>query len=299
MRLGSSDEGNDPASSTTRQAYDLLADGFGPGFNGPLILVAQTGGPAGAAALKTLENQLPHVADVTTVAPLASAHGTEVIQVIPGTSPEAKATSDLIATLRNDAIPAAEHGTTLRVYVGGITAIYDDFATVLAGKLPLFILVIIGLGFLLLVVAFRSLLIPVTAAVMNLLAAAASFGVVIAFFQWGWGTDALGLGKAGPIEAFLPVMMLAILFGLSMDYQVFLVSRMHEEWVHSRRQPPGVRHRAGRDRAGHHRRRDDHDLRLPRLRLRRPAGHRRVRHRAGRRGRARRVHPAHRAGPRG
>jgi RND superfamily putative drug exporter len=241
IRLGSSDAGNDPASSTSRQAYDLLADGFGPGFNGPLILVAQTSGPAGAAALKTLENQLPHVADVTKVTPLALAHGTEVIQVIPGTSPEAKATSGLIATLRNDTIPAAEHGTTLRVYIGGITATYADFATVVAGKMPWFILAIIGLSFLLLVLAFRSLLIPATAALMNLLAGAASFGVLTAFFQWGWGTGAFGLGKAGPIEAFLPVLTLAILFGLSMDYQVFLVSRMNEEWAHSRDSRRAVR----------------------------------------------------------
>ena len=241
VRLGSSDAGNDPASSTSRQAYDLLADGFGPGFNGPLILVAQTGGPADVAALKTLENQLPHVADVTKVTPLASAHGIEVIQVIPGTSPEAKATSDLIATLRNDTIPAAEHGTTLRVYIGGITATYADFATVVAGKMPWFLLAIIGLSFLLLVVAFRSLLIPATAALMNLLAGAATFGVLTAFFQWGWGTGAFGLGKAGPIEAFLPVVTLAILFGLSMDYQVFLVSRMNEEWAHSRDSRRAVR----------------------------------------------------------
>jgi RND superfamily putative drug exporter len=233
VRLGSSDEGNDPASSTTRQAYDLLADGFGPGSSGPLILVAQTGGPADAAALKTLENQLPHVADVTKVMPLASAHGVEAIQVIPGTSPEAKATSDLIATLHHDTIPAAEHGTTLRVYIGGITATYADFATVVAGKMPWFILAIIGLSFLLLVAAFRSLLIPATAALMNLLAGAATFGVLTAFFEWGWGTGAFGLGKAGPLEAFLPVVTLAILFGLSMDYQVFLVSRMNEEWAHS------------------------------------------------------------------
>ena len=114
------------------------------------------------------------------------------------------------------------------------TAIFDDFATVITAKLPLFIAVVVGLGFLLLLVAFRSLLVPATAAVMNLLAAGASFGVVVALFQWGWGSEGLGLGRPGPVEAFLPVLMLAILFGLSMDYQVFLVSRMHEEWVHSR-----------------------------------------------------------------
>mgnify|MGYP001791573306 FL=1 len=114
-----------------------------------------------------------------------------------------------------------------------MTAIFDDFAEVLTSKLLLFIGVIVLLGFMLLMLAFRSLLVPATAAVMNLLAAGASFGVVTAVFQWGWGTDLLGLGKAGPVEAFLPVIMLSILFGLSMDYQVFLVSRMHEEWVHT------------------------------------------------------------------
>ena len=241
LRLGSSDQGNDPSSTTTRQAYDLLADGFGPGFNGPLLLVAQTRSPADVAALRTLEAGLPKVADVTSVRQIAATTGTEVIQVTPGTSPETKATSDLISTLRNDTIPAAERGTTLRVYIGGVTATFADFATVVDAKLPWFILTIVGLSFLLLVVAFRSLLIPGTAAVMNLLAAAASFGVLTAFFQWGWGTGAFGLGKAGPVEAFLPVVTLAILFGLSMDYQVFLVSRMNEEWVHGHRNSDAVR----------------------------------------------------------
>jgi putative drug exporter of the RND superfamily len=241
LRLGSSDQGNDPSSTTTRQAYDLLADGFGPGFNGPLLLVAQTSSPADVAALRTLQAGLPTVADVTSVRQIAATAGTEVIQVTPGTSPEAKATSDLISALRNDTIPAAERGTTLRVYIGGVTATFADFATVVDAKLPWFILTIVGLSFLLLVAAFRSLLIPGTAAVMNLLAAAASFGVLTAFFQWGWGTDAFGLGQAGPVEAFLPVVTLAILFGLSMDYQVFLVSRMNEEWVHGHRNSDAVR----------------------------------------------------------
>jgi len=241
LRLGSSDQGNDPSSTTTRQAYDLLAEGFGPGFSGPLLLVAQTSSPADTAALRTLQDRLPDVADVTSVRSLAAARGTEVIQVTPATSPEAQATSDLITTLRDHVIPAAEQGTTLRVYVGGVTATFADFATVVTGKLPWFILVIVGLSFLLLVVAFRSLLIPATAAVMNLLAAAASFGVLVAFFQWGWGSDALGLGKAGPVEAFLPPVTLAILFGLSMDYQVFLVSRINEEWVYGRDSRQAVR----------------------------------------------------------
>jgi putative drug exporter of the RND superfamily len=241
LRLGSSDQGNDPSSSTTRQAYDLLAEGFGPGFNGPLLLVAQASSAQDVAALATLDERLPQVADVASVATLAMVHGTEVIQVTPSTSPEAKATSTLITTLRNQAIPAAEHGTTLKVYVGGVTATFADFAAVVGAKLPWFLAAIIGLSFLLLVVAFRSLLIPATAAVMNLLAAGAAFGVLTAFFQWGWGTNLFGLGQAGPVEAFLPVVTLAILFGLSMDYQVFLVSRMSEEWVHGRDNANAVR----------------------------------------------------------
>jgi len=234
LRLGSSDQGNDRSSTTTRQAYDLLAEGFGPGFNGPLLLVARTSSPADVAALRSLEARLPHTADVASVSTLAATPGTSVIQVTPGTSPEAQATSGLIATLRDHAIPAAERGTTLRVYVGGVTATYADFATVVAAKMPWFLLAILGLSFVLLVAAFRSLLIPATAALMNLLAAAATFGLLTAFFQWGWGASGFGLGKAGPIEAFLPVVTLAILFGLSMDYQVFLVSRMNEEWAHGR-----------------------------------------------------------------
>jgi RND superfamily putative drug exporter len=241
LRLGSSDQGNDSSSTTTRQAYDLLAKGFGPGFSGPLLLVAQTSSPADAAALRTLQDRLPQVAGVTGVRALAAASSIEVIQVTPGTSPEAQATSNLITTLRDHVIPAAEQGTTLRVYVGGVTATSADFATVVTSKLPWFILAIVGLSFLLLVLAFRSLVIPATAAVMNLLAAAASFGLLVAFFQWGWGSAALGLGKAGPIEAFLPPITLAILFGLSMDYQVFLVSRINEEWVYGRDSRRAVR----------------------------------------------------------
>ena len=248
LRLGSSDQGNDPSSSTTRQAYDLLAEGFGPGFNGPLLLVAQTHGSSDVAALKSLETSIAHVPDVANVTQLAATGagttatpGTAVIQVMPRTSPEDKATTDLIGTLRGTTIPAAAHGTTMSVYVGGITATFADFASVVGAKLPWFLVAIIGLSFLLLVLAFRSLLIPATAAVMNLLAAAASFGVLTAFFQWGWGTNVFGLGKAGPVEAFLPVVTLAILFGLSMDYQVFLVSRMNEEWVHGRPNAAAVR----------------------------------------------------------
>jgi len=235
LRLGSSDSGNDPAASTTRKAYDLLAEGFGPGFNGPLQLVAPVASAADSATVAALAATLktePGVASVTNI-PLPPTAKIAIIEVVPTTAPQDAATSDLIQRLRSTVIPSAVKGTSLTVYVGGTTAIFDDFAAVLSGKLPLFIGVIIVLGFLLLTLAFRSLLVPATAAVMNLLAAGAAFGVIVAFFQWGWGTNALGLGKAGPVEAFLPVIMLSILFGLSMDYQVFLVSRMHEEWVHT------------------------------------------------------------------
>jgi RND superfamily putative drug exporter len=236
LHLGATDQGNDPANTTTRKAYDLLAEGFGPGFNGPLQLVAQVNSPQDQQALTALADQVRHTPGVAQVVavPLRPGAKVGIIQVVPTTSPQDSRTSDLIVHLRQDVVPAAEKGNTLQVYVGGQTAIFDDFASVISDKLPLFIGVIIALGFLLLLVAFRSIVVPLTAAVMNLLAAGASFGVVVAFFQWGWGSEALGLGKSGPIEAFLPVMMLAILFGLSMDYQVFLVSRMHEEWVHTR-----------------------------------------------------------------
>jgi len=241
LQFGSSDQGHDPASTTTRQAYDLLAQGFGAGFNGPLVLVAQASSPTDAAALHALEARLPQLADVASVAADAAASGMTVIQLTPRTSPEAPVTTALITTLRTSTIPAAEQGTTLRVYVGGQSATIADFTSAVEAKLPWFLLTIIGLSFLLLVLAFRSLLIPATAAVMNLLAAAATFGVMTALFQWGWGIGAFGLGTAGPVESFLPVFILPILFGLSTDYQVFLVSRMNEEWARS-----GDSHRAVR-----------------------------------------------------
>ena len=231
LRLGSSDAANDPAATTTHQAYDLLADGFGPGFNGPLALAGTTSTPADAAAFARLAGALRTEPGIAAVSAPVTGHGASLISVTPTTSPEAVATSTLISHLRDSVIPAAEHGTTLRVYVGGITAVNGDFATVIAPKLLIFVAVILVLGFLLLMLAFRSLLIPAVAAVMNLLAAAASFGVLVAVFQYGWGLRLLNLGQVGPVESFLPVLMLAVLFGLSMDYEVFLVSRIREEWA--------------------------------------------------------------------
>ncbi|WP_432043093.1 MMPL family transporter [Streptomyces cadmiisoli] len=231
LRLGTVDQGNDEASSTTRQAYDLLAEGFGPGFNGPLqVVVAGDGADGLVAAIRDTEG-------VAQVAAAPPANGVTVIQVVPATSPQAVETDRLIDTLREDVIPEEE----ARAHVGGVTAVSKDFAAVTGDRLPYFVATIIGLGFLLLTVAFRSLVVPLTAAVMNLIAAAASFGALVAIFQWGWGLDLLGLGKEGPIAAFLPIIMLSLLFGLSMDYQVFLVSRMHEEWVHTKDNARAVR----------------------------------------------------------
>ena len=241
LRLGSSDAGQDPPSSTTRKAYDLLAQGFGAGFNGTFQIVART--PNGKADLPKVQKLADALDDTKGLAavgdPVPSPNGKiALIEARPESAPQDAATSRLIDTLRNDVVPRSSDG--LQVYVGGLTAIFDDFAGVLTEKLPLFIFVIVFLGCLLLMIAFRSLLIPLTAAVMNLLAAGAAFGVVTAVFQDGFLAGPLGVGT-GPVEAFLPVMMLAILFGLSMDYQVFLVSRMHEEWANTEDNSHSVR----------------------------------------------------------
>ncbi|MFJ4873481.1 MMPL family transporter [Streptomyces sp. NPDC088757] len=233
LHLGTSDQGNGPATATTRKAYDLLAEGFGPGVNGPLTLVAGLDGADDRVALDQLPAALSATKGVAAVSPVAynSSGDTAVLTVVPDSSPQSKATSELVDRLRQDVLPRAEAGTSLDVNVGGVTASYDDFAEIIVGKLPLFVGVVIALGCLLLLLAFRSIGIPLKAAAMNVMAVAGAFGVVVTVFQWGWGSELLGLGSAGPIEPFLPVIMVSVLFGLSMDYQVFLVSRMYEEWL--------------------------------------------------------------------
>ncbi|MFJ9250524.1 MMPL family transporter [Streptomyces sp. NPDC101776] len=235
LRLGASDDGNLPTTSTNRQAYDMIAGGFGPGFNGPLVLAVQAPGAADRTAEAKLVTALKRVDGVAgaTAAPLEEGQTVGVISVVPTTSPQSAATSDLIGHLRKDVIPQAEHGTSMKVYVGGLTASNDDFASVLMSKLPLFVLVIAALGFLLLTVAFRSLLIPAVGAVLNILSIGVAFGAIVFVFQYGHGASLLGLGAAGPIESFVPILVVGIMFGLSMDYQVFLVSRMREEWAHT------------------------------------------------------------------
>ncbi|GAA0914174.1 MMPL family transporter [Streptomyces thermoalcalitolerans] len=232
LRLGSSDQGNDPSTATTRKAYDLMAEGFGPGINGPLTLVTRVHGAEAKLALDNLDDTLRTTEGVAAVTPATYNTGgtTAYLTVVPDSAPQAQRTSELVDRLRTEVLPRAQTGTSLDLHVGGVTAGHDDFAEAITDRLPLFVGVVVGLGCVLLLLAFRSLGVPLKAAAMNIAAVAAAFGVVVMIFQWGWGSEFLGLGRAGPIEPFLPVIMVSVLFGLSMDYQVFLVSRMYEEW---------------------------------------------------------------------
>jgi RND superfamily putative drug exporter len=236
IRLGSSDEGNDPSDTTTRQAYDLLAEGFGPGFNGPLQVVAQVpdkGAEAGFDRVLAAAKNTEDVAEVTAATVIPGRDGNPAVataSIVPAGSPQDASTTDLLHRLRDETVPDATAGGGPQVLIGGQTAVFEDFSGVLSQKLPLFIGVVVLLSFLLLMAVFRSLVVPLMASAMNLLSAGAAFGVVTAVFQWGWGASLIGIDRTGPIEAFLPVMVFAILFGLSMDYEVFLVSRIYEEW---------------------------------------------------------------------
>jgi RND superfamily putative drug exporter len=248
MRLGASDAGSDPKGTTTRKAYDLLSKGFGPGFNGPLQLIAQVDGPAQKAAFLRVQQAVAHTPGIVGAAAprfipgTAGRPGVAIANLYPKGSPQDASTADLLHAVRGKVVPAAEAGTGVRVLVGGTTAIFDDFSHVLSNKLPLFIGVVVLLSFLLLMAVFRSIAIPLTAAAMNMLSAGAAFGVVTAVFQKGWGASLFGIDTTGPIEAFLPVLMFPILFGLSMDYEVFLVSRIYEEWHRRRDNTEAVSH---------------------------------------------------------
>ena len=232
MRLGIADSSEDPSGSTTQQAYTLLAKGFGPGFNGPLQLVGSIAGPGDLAKFNTFADGIKGQDGVAAVEPTTvSPNGKAAVALVyPTSSPQSSETSDLVNHIRSE-VPAAEAGSTLAIHVGGQTAASVDFSNVLSSKLPLFVAVIIVLASLLLAAVFRSLLIPLTASVMNLLSIGAALGAIVAAFQFGWLRPVLGFATPGPIEVYLPVMMFAVLFGLSMDYEVFLVSRMHEEWL--------------------------------------------------------------------
>jgi putative drug exporter of the RND superfamily len=233
-RLGFADAGNDPPSKTTRAAYDLLAEGFGPGFNGPLVVVVEGGAQAGEALQRTLAGT-PGVAWVSPPVPAPDGRVATVI-VVPDSKPQDERTTELVDRLRTQVLPplATELGATF--LVGGGTAAVVDFSTAVGDRLPLFVAVVVGLSALLLLIVFRSVLIPVKAALLNLLTVGASLGVITLVFQYGW----FG-AQPGPIEAYVPVMIFAIVFGLSMDYEVFLLARMHEEWERSHDAPLAIR----------------------------------------------------------
>ena len=231
MRLAFTDAGNDPTSSTTRQAFDALASGFGPGFNGPLIVAASV--PDGQkAAVETLRAKVAATPGVVFATPVqfSASNRDAVIIAYPATSPQAAQTEAIVHSLRNDAIPAATDGTGVTAYVGGETAGSVDASAYLAARLVWVIAVVLLLAFLLLMAVFRSLAIPVKAVIVNMLSVGAAYGVIVAVFQWGWLGSVIGIGSTGPIDPWIPLMMFTILFGLSMDYEVFLLSRIREEW---------------------------------------------------------------------
>jgi RND superfamily putative drug exporter len=234
LRLGSNDAGTDPSGTTTRQAYDLLAEGFGPGFNGPFAMVAALPSKGDDSGLAQLHKTLERETGVAAVTPIVfnPAKNTTVFQVYPTTSPQSVDTTELLDHIRNDVIPPIEASSGAQMHVGGITAIFEDFGDAISEKLPLFIGVVVLLSALLLMIVFRSLLVPLKAMVMNLLSIGAAFGLIVAVFQWGWGASIIGVDGTGPIISFFPVFLFSIVFGLSMDYEVFLMSRIHEEWEH-------------------------------------------------------------------
>ena len=233
LRLGQSDEGNFPANTTTRRAYDLLSAGFGPGFNGPLLVVTET--PAGTTAdsLGSIGATLAKVPGVAFASPLPRVNqaGTAAQWVVvPTTAPQDAATTSLVHRLRDKVIPDATGPLNVHPFVTGSVAAGIDFADYLGGRMPIFFGAVLALSFLLLMAVFRSLLVPLKAVILNLLSIGAAYGIVTAVFQWGWAKSLVGVGKGGPIDAWAPMMMFAIVFGLSMDYEVFLLSRIKEEY---------------------------------------------------------------------
>ena len=232
MRIGAPDDGNAAKHTTQRTGYDELARGFGPGFNGPIQVVVEVPARTDLAAVAHVHDALqadPGIGAVT--APVFNPAGdTAVLTANPTTSPQDARTDALVHHLRSDVLPNAVDGTDARVSLTG-RAMATDLSDRLTSRLPLFIVAIVAMSFLLLMVVFRSVLVPLKAAIMNLLSIAAAYGVLVAVFQWGWGNELIGLHSTMPINPFLPLMMFAILFGLSMDYEVFLLSRVREEYL--------------------------------------------------------------------
>jgi RND superfamily putative drug exporter len=244
MNLGLSDAGNLPEQNTARKSYDLLSEGFGPGFNGPLLVVAETPTEGAAQRMDEMNAALEGQPGVAAVTPpvLNSSRDTAVMQVIPESQPQDTATNDLVERLRDDVMPGLERKTGTTVDIGGATATGIDVSQVLTEKLPLFIIIVVGLSLILLTVVFRSLFIALTAGVMNLLTIGAALGIITFVFQDGHLASLIGVDTTGPIESFLPIFLFAIIFGLSMDYEVFLVSRMHEIWERTHDSDRAVRH---------------------------------------------------------
>ena len=234
LRLGFADEGNYPADTTTKRAYDLLAEGFGPGFNGPLTLVAAIDTPEQLAAAQSVSQALastPGVAFASPAVPNDAASPSAVLWTLyPTTAPQSEEAANLVSSLRDTVLPQAAGDSGLAVKVTGSVAVNVDFSGYLADRLPTFFAVVLALSFVLLMAVFRSLLAPLKAVIMNLLSIGSAYGAVVAVFQWGWGSSLVGLGGSAPIDPWLPVMMFAIVFGLSMDYEVFLLSRVKEEY---------------------------------------------------------------------
>jgi RND superfamily putative drug exporter len=250
MRIGQPDDGNKAESLTQRVAYDQLTEAFGPGSNGPLLLAIDT--PKGDAQterqLGALQQAVADTPGVAAVPPATLSEDGEMATIfaIPTTAPQDARTSALLDRLRKVVIPQATAGTPLKVYVGGNVANFEDTSDKVAGRLPLFIAVVIGLSVLLLVAVFRSLWVPLVSALFNLLSVAAAYGVVVAVFQEGIGASLIGAESGVPIISFLPVMLFAILFGLSMDYNVFLLSRIHEAYNEGDSPRDSVIHGVGR-----------------------------------------------------
>ncbi len=229
MRLGQADAGTEPIETTQRQAYDLLAAGFGDGFNGPLLVVVDLQEATNPAMVETIATAIATDPGIAAVSPPEFSPEGE-ITAIPTTKPQDEATADLVDHLRTDILPTATEGTGAEALVGGPTAGFIDQSDKIADRLLWFILAVVTVSFLLLMVVFRSILVPLKAALLNLLSIGAAYGVVVAIFQWGWGRSLIGLEEAVPIASFVPMMMFAILFGLSMDYEVFILSRIREEY---------------------------------------------------------------------
>ncbi|WP_282695298.1 MMPL family transporter [Streptomyces sp. CC208A] len=236
IQLGHIGDGADPESFTDRRAYDLISTAFGPGANGPLTLVVdQTEVPTGdrSALASQLEKALANVPDAAKITPLQTTPDGDVLvgTAYSVASPQDERTTELTNHLMDDVLPQAVAGTDAKTYVTGTTAAQVDFLDIVSSRLPVIIAVVVALAFLVILVVFRGLLVAVKAAVLNVLSIAASYGVVVAVFQWGWGGPALGVSGKVPIESYVPMMMFAIVFGLSMDYEIFLLSRVREAWL--------------------------------------------------------------------